>query len=181
MLYSAAIDGFCCTTTLSYSMYRTRTTSGGSYGSGYQHSSTLNCHSTSLLSLQSRAFQCTITNSRLLPLGCAASFDVALTYGGPAVAIWGWVVVSVCVLCVSLNMAELSSAFPTSGGMYYWCFRLVGAKYAHFASWVAGKRTQYATMFFLGFPAVRFRQYLCLLFGFWGACRGLLLRSGCDS
>lgn len=38
------------------------------------------------------------------------SFDVALTYGGPSVAVWGWIGVSLCVLCVSLNMAELSSA-----------------------------------------------------------------------
>lgn len=67
-----------------------------------------------------------------------ASFDVALIFGGPVVAVWGWVVVSAIVMCVALNMAELSSAYTTSGGMYYWTYRLVGAKYAHFASWVAG-------------------------------------------
>lgn len=43
-----------------------------------------------------------------------ASFDVALTYGGPAIAVWGWIGVSLCVLCVSLNMAELSSAVRLS-------------------------------------------------------------------
>jgi amino acid transporter len=34
------------------------------------------------------------------------------------VAVWGWVVVSAIVMCVALNMAELSSAYTTSGGMY---------------------------------------------------------------
>jgi hypothetical protein len=47
----------------------------------------------------------------------AASFDVALTYGGPAVAVWGWIAVSICVVCVSLNMAELSSAVRKDQGL----------------------------------------------------------------
>lgn len=51
---------------------------------------------------------------------------------------WGWIAVSACVACVALNMAELSSAYPTSAGMLYWCYRLVPARAAHFASWVAG-------------------------------------------
>eukprot|EP00775_Hariotina_reticulata_P010837 gene10837-10993_t len=48
-----------------------------------------------------------------------ASFGTGLTYGGPVVCVWGWVVVSAFMLCVGLGMAELASAYPTSGGMYY--------------------------------------------------------------
>lgn len=34
-------------------------------------------------------------------------------------------------------MSELSSAFPVSGGLYYWSFMLAG-KHGAFASWIVG-------------------------------------------
>jgi hypothetical protein len=75
----------------------------------------------------------------LLPLALAASFGTGLTYGGPAVCIWGWLGVSFCMLCVALGMAELSSAYPTSGGMYYWQYRLAGRRTGPFACWLTGE------------------------------------------
>ena len=42
-----------------------------------------------------------------------------LYYGGPVVIVWGWMLVSALMMCVGLGMAELVSAYPTSGGMYY--------------------------------------------------------------
>lgn len=47
-----------------------------------------------------------------------ASFATGLSYGGPVVCIWGWIGVSALMLCIGLGMAELTSAYPTSGGMY---------------------------------------------------------------
>eukprot|EP00775_Hariotina_reticulata_P000773 gene773-1085_t len=67
-----------------------------------------------------------------------ASFSTGLTYGGPVVCVWGWVVVSVFQLCVGLGMAELASAYPTSGGMYYWQYRLSGPYGGPFACWLTG-------------------------------------------
>ncbi|KAF8069535.1 BAT1 [Scenedesmus sp. PABB004] len=67
-----------------------------------------------------------------------ASFGTGLTYGGPVVCVWGWIGASFCMLCVALGMAELSSAYPTSGGMYYWQFRLAGPKVGPFACWITG-------------------------------------------
>ncbi|KAF8071033.1 BAT1 [Scenedesmus sp. PABB004] len=81
---------------------------------------------------------CIVLSSMSVLTSIIASFDVALVYGGPAVAVWGWVGVSACVFCVALSMAELSSAYPTSAGMLYWCFRLVEPRWAHFTSWMAG-------------------------------------------
>jgi hypothetical protein len=46
------------------------------------------------------------------------AFAAAAAAAAGQVAIWGWVVVSAIVMCVALNMAELSSAYTTSGGMY---------------------------------------------------------------
>ncbi|KAI8472838.1 MAG: amino acid/polyamine transporter I [Monoraphidium minutum] len=68
----------------------------------------------------------------------SASFYYGLAFGGPAVCIWGWIVVSAATLCVGLGMAELASAYPTSGGMYYWQFRLAGRKFGPWACWVTG-------------------------------------------
>ena len=50
----------------------------------------------------------------------AASFGTGVVYGGPVVCLWGWILACVCSMCVALGMAELASAYPTSGGMYYW-------------------------------------------------------------
>ncbi|GLC42331.1 hypothetical protein PLESTM_001321800 [Pleodorina starrii] len=43
-----------------------------------------------------------------------------LAYGGPISVIWGWIICSVFSLVVACCLAELLSAFPTSGGIYYW-------------------------------------------------------------
>ncbi len=51
---------------------------------------------------------------------------------------WGWLVGSAAMLCVALGMAELASAYPTSGGMYYWQYKLRSKRYAPFACWLTG-------------------------------------------
>lgn len=52
--------------------------------------------------------------------------------------IWGWIGVSLAMLCIALGMAELASAYPTSGGMYYYQFRLAGRRTGPFACWITG-------------------------------------------
>ncbi|KAI4267607.1 MAG: hypothetical protein LQ337_008266 [Flavoplaca oasis] len=32
---------------------------------------------------------------------------------------WGWLIAMIFIQCVAMSMAELSSAMPTSGGLYY--------------------------------------------------------------
>lgn len=32
---------------------------------------------------------------------------------------WGWLIAMVFIQCVAMSMAELCSAMPTSGGLYY--------------------------------------------------------------
>lgn len=58
-------------------------------------------------------------------------------YGGPAVLIWGWVLVSILTFCAALVLSELSSAFPVSGGLYFWAFML-GGHTGPLASWCVG-------------------------------------------
>ncbi|GFH18778.1 uncharacterized protein HaLaN_15635, partial [Haematococcus lacustris] len=61
-----------------------------------------------------------------------------LAYGGPVVVIWGWVLVSCFSMAIALCMAELVSAFPTSGGLYYWSYMLAPVRYRRLACWMTG-------------------------------------------
>ena len=64
-------------------------------------------------------------------------YSQGLLYGGPAVLLWGWVFTGCMTILVGLAMSELSSAFPVSGGLYFWSFMLAG-KYGPLTSWVVG-------------------------------------------
>ena len=70
--------------------------------------------------------------------GITSLFAYGLITGGPAVMVWGWFVVSLFTLCVSLGMAEICSAYPTAGGLYFWAANLVPEKYKTMASWFTG-------------------------------------------
>jgi hypothetical protein len=70
--------------------------------------------------------------------GVTTTYNGGLRYGGPASMTLGWLVVAVFNGCVALSMAEICSAYPTSGGLYYWSAKLAGKKWAPLASWVTG-------------------------------------------
>lgn len=70
--------------------------------------------------------------------GLTSLYEYGLTTGGPVVMVWGWVVVTMFTMTIALAMAEISSAYPTSGGLYWWAARLSSKKYAPFASWITG-------------------------------------------
>ncbi|CUM65853.1 uncharacterized protein PRCAT00003502001 [Priceomyces carsonii] len=42
--------------------------------------------------------------------------------GGTVCLVWGWFVSSFFILLIGVAMAELGSAVPTSGGLYYWTY-----------------------------------------------------------
>ena len=60
--------------------------------------------------------------------GCFTSFGIGWNNGGPAAIAWGWPTVSLFILVIGLCMSELVSAFPTSGGIYWWASKLGGPK-----------------------------------------------------
>ena len=43
---------------------------------------------------------------------------------------------SLFTLCVAASMAELASAYPTAGGLYFWAFRLGGRTWAWTTAWL---------------------------------------------
>ncbi|CAO1943001.1 unnamed protein product [Urochloa humidicola] len=71
-------------------------------------------------------------------MGVTITYNTGLRYGGPVSMTLGWFAVTLFNGCVALSMAEICSAYPTSGGLYYWSAKLAGKDWAPLASWVTG-------------------------------------------
>jgi amino acid transporter len=67
--------------------------------------------------------------------GAIQLFGYGLQFAGPIINTLGWPVVSLFVLCVAASMAELASAYPTAGGLYFWAHRLGGHRWAWVTAW----------------------------------------------
>ncbi|KAG1810354.1 amino acid transporter [Suillus plorans] len=73
-----------------------------------------------------------------VPFGLATPIATSLIGGGPAVMIWGWILVSVLTQTLALSLAEICSKYPTSAGTYYWCYRLASPRTRLLSSWING-------------------------------------------
>ncbi|GAC1378322.1 MAG: amino acid permease [Ktedonobacteraceae bacterium] len=67
--------------------------------------------------------------------GCITLFYLIPTTSGFSAASIGWPLVAVFVVIVSLGMAELASAYPTAGGLYFWASKLGGPGWGWFTGW----------------------------------------------
>ncbi len=67
--------------------------------------------------------------------GCVTLFYLTTINGGFTAASLGWPIVTVFVVIVALGMAELASAYPTAGGLYYWASKLGGPAWGWFTGW----------------------------------------------
>ena len=67
--------------------------------------------------------------------GCFTTYGQAWINGGPVAISIGWPIISVLVLLVAFSMAELASAMPTAGGIYYWASKLGGPAWGWFTGW----------------------------------------------
>lgn len=68
--------------------------------------------------------------------GCMTLYGFGLTTGGPAVMLWGWVLVGAMVLFVGAGLAEVTSAYPTSGALYYMAQQLGGRRWGWYTGWL---------------------------------------------
>lgn len=68
--------------------------------------------------------------------GAILLYGYGLKFAGPIINSVGWPIASIFTLCVAASMAELSSAYPTAGGLYYWAFRLGGRGWAWLTAWL---------------------------------------------
>jgi len=68
--------------------------------------------------------------------GAMLLYGYGLKFAGPIINTVGWPLVSVFTLCIAASMAEIASAYPTAGGLYYWASRLGGAKWGWVTAWM---------------------------------------------
>jgi amino acid transporter len=68
--------------------------------------------------------------------GCFTSFALGWNNGGPAAIAWGWPILTVFILIIGMCMSELVSAYPTSGGIYWWASKLGGPKAGFYTGWL---------------------------------------------
>ncbi|MFN8167769.1 MAG: amino acid permease [Candidatus Nanopelagicales bacterium] len=68
--------------------------------------------------------------------GCFTTFNVAWSNGGPIAISWGWPIISAFILIIGFCMSELVSAYPTSGGIYWWASKLGGPKAGYYTGWL---------------------------------------------
>jgi amino acid transporter len=68
--------------------------------------------------------------------GCFTTFSSGWNGGGPAAMAWGWPILAALIMCIGLCLSELVSAYPTSGGIYWWASKLGGAKAGYYTGWL---------------------------------------------
>ena len=67
--------------------------------------------------------------------GCFTTYQQAWLNGGPVAISWGWPLICIAILVIALCMAELVSAYPTAGGIYWWAAKLGGPVWGWFTGW----------------------------------------------
>lgn len=67
--------------------------------------------------------------------GAILLYGYGLGFAGPIINTYGWPLVSLFVLAIAASMAELASAYPTAGGLYFWAHRLGGHRWAWVTAW----------------------------------------------
>lgn len=81
-------------------------------------------------------FMCFILAS--VPYGLSTTMSYALIGGGSPTMVWGWILVSLIMLCVAVSLAEITSVYPTAGGVYYQTFVLSPTWCRRATAWVCG-------------------------------------------
>ena len=68
--------------------------------------------------------------------GCFTNFGAGFNNGGPISISWSWPILSLFILIIGFTMSELVSAYPTSGGIYWWASKLGGPAAGFFTGWL---------------------------------------------
>src|SRR6266480_692707 len=68
--------------------------------------------------------------------GAVILYDYGLAWAGTAASLIGWPLVTIFVLAIAASMAEVASAYPTAGGLYYWASRMKGVAWGWWTAWL---------------------------------------------
>ena len=67
--------------------------------------------------------------------GAVILYDYGLAWAGTAAVMIGWPLVTVFVLLIAASMAEIASAYPTAGGLYYWASKMKNKAWGWWTAW----------------------------------------------
>jgi amino acid transporter len=67
--------------------------------------------------------------------GAVILYDYGLAWAGTAAVVIGWPLVTIFVLPIAASMAELASAYPTAGGLYYWASKMKNKNWGWWTAW----------------------------------------------
>ncbi|MFJ9752600.1 amino acid permease [Streptomyces chartreusis] len=68
--------------------------------------------------------------------GGMSLFGFGLSHGGPVVMLGSWVVIGFMTLLVGMSLADVVSAYPTSGGPYFMADKLGGPRWGWTTGWL---------------------------------------------
>jgi amino acid transporter len=68
--------------------------------------------------------------------GAVILYDYGLAWAGKAAVMIGWPLVTVFVVCIAAAMAEIASAYPTAGGLYYWASKMKNKNWGWWTAWL---------------------------------------------
>ncbi|MBA2300429.1 MAG: amino acid permease, partial [Chloroflexi bacterium] len=68
--------------------------------------------------------------------GAVILYDYGLAWAGTAAVLIGWPLVTIFVLAIAASMAEIASAYPTAGGLYYWASRMRNKNWGWWTAWL---------------------------------------------
>ena len=95
--------------------------------------------------------------------GCLTSYNIGFEHGGPMWVVFGWLLVGLMSTIIALAMAEIASAYPTAGGLYYWASKLGEPGWGWATGWF-NLIGQVAVTAAIGYGLALFGQ---ALFDFW--------------
>ena len=67
--------------------------------------------------------------------GQIVTMTTVLGVGGPPGLFWGTFLCAFCILCIAVSLAELASAYPTSGGVLDWAYEGSSKSSRKFIAW----------------------------------------------
>jgi amino acid transporter len=68
--------------------------------------------------------------------GAVILYDYGLAWAGTAASLIGWPLITIFVLCIAASMAEVASAYPTAGGLYYWASKMKNKNWGWWTAWL---------------------------------------------
>ncbi len=68
--------------------------------------------------------------------GAVILYNLGLNLAGPGAVGIGWPLVTLFTLMIAATMAEIASAYPTAGGLYYWASKMRNKNWGWWTAWL---------------------------------------------